>query len=147
MTFNNWKSLNIGGNKLKRLVRVSDGLVIWQSSKPEPEYEKMPLCIEVTKMGTAQYAFVVFGFAGTDWTKPEFEYSYDNVSWTKYSSSSSLRLTSSQPKVYFRATAAGNASLAVNTANYTSINIVSSNSTSEQGCRVKVYGNIMSLYT
>ena len=86
MTFNNWKSLNIGGNKLKRLVRVSDGLVIWQSFKPEPEYEKMPLCIEVTKMGTAQYASVGFISVGTDWTKPEFEYSFDNVTWTKYNS-------------------------------------------------------------
>ena len=146
MTFNNWKSLNIGGNNLKRLVRVSDGLVIWQSSKPEPEYEKIPLCIEVAKMGTALYAYVEFAFSGTDWTKPEFEYSYDNVSWTKYNSSLILT-SSSQPKVYFRATAAGNESLALNTTNYTQINIGSNDSTSEKGCRVKVYGNIMSLYT
>ena len=145
MTFNNWKSLNIGGNKLKRLVRVSDGLVLFE--KQQEEYEKMPLCIEVTKMGTAQYAYVGFEFTGTDWTKPEFEYSFDNITWTKYSSSSSLRLTSLKPKVYLRATAAGNASLAVSTANYTSISIVSNDSTSEKGCRVKVYGNIMSLYT
>ena len=122
MTFNNWKSLNIGGNKLKRLVRVSDGLVIWQLSKPEPEYEKIPFCIEVTKMGTAQYVSIYFGFAGADWTKPEFEYSYDNVSWTKYNSS--LHLNSSRPKVYFRATAAGNERLALDTANYTHINII-----------------------
>ena len=30
MTFNNWKELCIGGNKLKRLVRVSDGLVLFE---------------------------------------------------------------------------------------------------------------------
>ena len=121
MTLNNLKELCIGGNKLKRLVRVSDGLVIWQSFKLEPEYEKMPLCIVVTKMGTAQYVSVFFSFDGTDWTKPEFEYSYDNVSWTKYNSE--LHLNSSQPKVYFRATAAGNERLALSTTEYTAINI------------------------
>lgn len=30
MTFNNWKEICIGGNKLKRLVRVSDGLVLFE---------------------------------------------------------------------------------------------------------------------
>ena len=30
MTFNNWKELCIGGNKLKRLVRVADGLVLFE---------------------------------------------------------------------------------------------------------------------
>lgn len=140
-----FKNLSINGRAIKNM--FLDGRLIWQSSKPEPEYEKMPLCIEVTKMGTALYAYVQFEFAGTDWTKPEFEYSFNNVTWTKYSYSSSLRLSSSQPKVYLRATAAGNASLAVSTANYTNINIGSNDSTSEKGCRVKVYGNIMSLYT
>lgn len=139
----NYKNLSINGRSIKNM--FLDGRLIWQSSKPEPEYEKMPLCIEVTKMGTAQYAYVGFVFNGTDWTKPEFEYSFDNVTWIKYSSS--LRLSSSQPKVYLRATAAGNASLAVSTANYTNINIGSNDGTFEKGCRVKVYGNIMSLYT
>ena len=122
-----------------------DGRVIWQSFKPEPEYEKMPLCIEVTKMGTAQYASVFFSFTGTDWTKPEFEYSYDNVSWTKYNSE--LHLNSSRPKVYFRATAAGNERLALSTSEYTEISINQGNGMYELGCRVKAYGNIMSLYT
>ena len=137
------KNLSINGRLIKNM--FLDGRMIWQSSKPEPEYEKIPLCIEVTKMGTAQYVSIYFSFVGTDWTKPEFEYSYDNVSWTKHNSS--LRLTSSQPKVYFRATAAGNERLALDTANYTYINIIQNNGLTELGCRVKVYGNIMSLYT
>ena len=114
-----FKNLSINGRSIKNM--FLDGRVIWQSSKPEPEYEKIPLCIEVTEMGTALYASVGFVFIGTDWTKPEFEYSYDNVSWTKYNSS--LNLNSSQPKVYLRATASGNESLALDTSKYTQINI------------------------
>ena len=116
----NYKNLSINGRSIKNM--FLDGRLIWQSFKPEPEYEKMPLCIEVTKMGTAIYASVGFATTGIDWTKPEFEYSFDNVTWTKYSSS--LRLSSSQPKVYFRATATGNESLALDTANYTQIDIL-----------------------
>ena len=141
----NYKNLSINDRLIKNM--FLDGRMIWQSFKPEPEYEKMPLCIEVTKMGTAQYVSVFFSFTGTDWTKPEFEYSYDNVSWTKYNSSLNLNLNSSRPKVYVRATATGNERLDFSKAEYTEININQGNSMYELGRRVKVYGNIMSLYT
>ena len=121
------KNLSINGRLIKNM--FLDGRMIWQSSKPEPEYEKIPLCIEVTKMGTAQYVSIYFAFLGKDWTKPEFEYSYDNVSWTKYNSQ--LHLNSSRPKVYFRATAAGNERLALDTANQTNINIIQNNGLTE----------------
>ena len=44
MTFNNWKDLCIGGNKLKRLVRVSDGLVLFELPSG-PDYNE-PLWIQ-----------------------------------------------------------------------------------------------------
>ena len=78
MTFNNWKSLNIGGNKLKRLVRVSDGLVLFELPSG-PDYNE-PFWIQGDGVTTNSQIFLS---TNTDpSTLSPIIMSYDNKSWT-----------------------------------------------------------------
>ena len=78
MTFNNWKSLNIGGNKLKRLVRVSDGLILFELPSG-PDYSE-PFWIQGDGVTTNSQLFFT---TNTDpSTLRPILMSYDNKSWT-----------------------------------------------------------------
>ena len=78
MTFNNWKSLNIGGNKLKRLVRVSDGLILFELPSG-PDYNE-PFWIQGDGVTTNSQLFFT---TNTDpSTLSPILMSYDNKSWT-----------------------------------------------------------------
>ena len=78
MTFNNWKELCIGGNKLKRLVRVSDGLVLFEIPSG-PDYSE-PFWIQ----GYGVNASSKLSFTATvdPSTLSPMLMSYDNKSWT-----------------------------------------------------------------
>ena len=78
MTFNNWKELCIGGNKLKRLVRVSDGLVLFELPSG-PDYSE-PFWIQgdgVTTESTIEFCASV-----DPSTISPILMSYDKKSWT-----------------------------------------------------------------
>ena len=78
MTLNNWKELYIGGNKLKRLVRVSDGLVLFELPSG-PDYNE-PFWIQGDGVNTNSQIFLT---TATDpSTLSPILMSYDNKSWT-----------------------------------------------------------------
>ena len=82
MTFNNWKELCIGGNKLKRLVRVSDGLVLFELPSG-PDYNE-PFWIKGD--GSSAFTSRCYLIAGIDpSTLPTIYRSTDKKNWTPIS--------------------------------------------------------------
>lgn len=78
MTFNNWKELYIGGNKLKRLVRVSDGLVLFELPSG-PDYSE-PFWIQGD--GVTENSTIKFSANVDPSTFSPILMSYDKKSWT-----------------------------------------------------------------
>ena len=78
MTFNNWKELCIGGNKLKRLVRVSDGLVLFELPSG-PDYSE-PFWIQGD--GVTENSTIDFAASVDPSTLSPILMSYDKKSWT-----------------------------------------------------------------
>ena len=78
MTFNNWKDLCIGGNKLKRLVRVSDGLVLFELPSG-PDYNE-PFWIQGD--GVTASSRLTFKATVDPSTLSPILMSYDKKSWT-----------------------------------------------------------------
>lgn len=78
MTFNNWKELCIGGNKLKRLVRVSDGLVLFELPSG-PDYSE-PFWIQGD--GVTENSTIDFSVSVDPSTLSPMLMSYDKKSWT-----------------------------------------------------------------
>ena len=78
MTFNNWKELCIGGNKLKRLVRVSDGLVLFEIPTG-PDYSE-PVWIQGN--GVTASSRLYFKATVDPSTLSPILMSYDKKSWT-----------------------------------------------------------------
>ena len=78
MTFNNWKELCIGGNKLKRLVRVSDGLVLFELPSG-PDYNE-PFWIQGD--GVTTESTIDFSINVDPSTLSPMLMSYDKKSWT-----------------------------------------------------------------
>ena len=78
MTLNNWKSLNIGGNKLKRLVRVSDGLVLFELPSG-PDYNE-PFWIQGD--GVTLNTEITLNASVDPSTLSPILMSYDKKSWT-----------------------------------------------------------------
>ena len=81
MTFNNWKELCIGGNKLKRLVRVSDGLVLFELPTG-PDYSQ-PFWIQGD--GVTASSRLYFKATVDPSTFSPILMSYDKKSWTPIS--------------------------------------------------------------
>ena len=81
MTFNNWKELCIGGNKLKRLVRVSDGLVLFELPTG-PDYSE-PFWIQGD--GVTASSRLYFKATVDPSTLSPILMSYDKKSWTPIS--------------------------------------------------------------
>ena len=81
MTFNNWKELCIGGNKLKRLVRVSDGLVLFELPSG-PDYSE-PFWIQGD--GVTASSRLYFKATVDPSTLSPILMSYDKKSWTPIS--------------------------------------------------------------
>ena len=78
MTFNNWKELCIGGNKLKRLVRVSDGLVLFELPSG-PDYNE-PFWIQGD--GVTASSRLSFKATVDPSTLSPILASYDKKNWT-----------------------------------------------------------------
>lgn len=78
MTFNNWKSLNIGGNKLKRLVRVSDGLILFELPSG-PDYSE-PFWVQGD--GVTLKTEITLNASVDPSTLSPILMSYDKKSWT-----------------------------------------------------------------
>ena len=78
MTFNNWKELYIGGNKLKRLVRVSDGLVLFEIPSG-PDYSE-PFWIQGD--GVTASSRLYFKATVDPSTLSPILMSYDKKNWT-----------------------------------------------------------------
>ena len=78
MTFNNWKELCIGGNKLKRLVRVSDGLVLFELPSG-PDYSE-PFWIQGD--GVTDSSYLDLAASVDPSTISPILMSYDKESWT-----------------------------------------------------------------
>ena len=78
MTLNNWKELYIGGNKLKRLVRVSDGLVLFELPSG-PDYNE-PFWIQGD--GVTTESTIDFTISVDPSTLSPMLMSYDKKSWT-----------------------------------------------------------------
>lgn len=84
MTFNNWKELYIGGNKLKRLVRVSDGLVLFELPSG-PDYSE-PFWIQgdgVTRSSEIYFKTTVDPSAFSPIVMSTDKKSWTPISWTK----------------------------------------------------------------
>lgn len=79
MTFNNWKELNIGGYDLKKLIRVSDGLVLFEKNVG-PDYSE-PFWVQGTYEGAGSHSQFVF-LANDNPIPLSLEYSTDKKNWT-----------------------------------------------------------------
>ena len=98
MTFDNWKYLNIGGNKLKRLVRVSDGLVLFElPSGPnynEPFWiqgdgdDNNSRCFFATNVDPSTLSPILASYDKKNWTPIEWENPYGNNYWISFMSKS-----------------------------------------------------------
>ena len=94
MTLNNWKELFIGGNKLKRLVRVSDGLVLFElPSGPnynEPFWIKgdgvdnNSRCFFSTTIDPSTLSPILASYDKKNWTPIEWENPYGNNYWISF---------------------------------------------------------------
>ena len=94
MTFNNWKSLNIGGNKLKRLVRVSDGLVLFELPSG-PDYNEPfwikgdgvttnSKCFLVTNTDPSTLSPILASYDKKNCTPLEWDRPYNNNYWITF---------------------------------------------------------------
>ena len=84
MTFNNWKELQIGGNKLKRLVRVSDGLVLFELPSG-PDYSE-PFWIQgdgVTRSSEIYFKTTVDPSTFSPIVMSQDKKNWTPISWTK----------------------------------------------------------------
>ena len=94
MTLNNWKELCIGGNKLKRLVRVSDGLVLFELPSG-PDYNE-PFwiqgdgvttnseCFVTTNIDPSTLSPILASYDKKNWTPIEWDRPYDNNYWITF---------------------------------------------------------------
>ena len=138
MTFNNWKSLNIGGNQLKKLVRASDGLVLFQKE----EYPNW-ICFEnlTPEITSTQISINYFGNV-----TPSLLYSYDRKSWTEIDNTSkttNIYFDASHQRIWIKAGPGGNTSLATGASDYTLITPLGFGNVDL--VKVAVRGNIFSL--
>ena len=140
MTFNNWKELYIGGNKLKKLVRVSDGLVLFE--KQQEEYPNW-ICFEnLTPEITSTQICV--NFEGN--VTPSLVYSYDRKSWIEIGTTSkttNINFDASHQRIWIKAGPGGNAYLSNGTTDYTLITPLGFGNVDL--AKVAVRGNIFSL--
>ena len=139
MTFNNWKSLNIGGNQLKKLVRASDGLVLFEKQEEYPNWICFDyLTPEIT--GTS----IRISFAGS--ATGSFLYSYDRKSWTEINSNynNNIIIDASHPHVWIKAGPGGNTTLSTSSTDYISITPVNYD-VDINLIKIAVRGNIFSL--
>ena len=94
MTLNNWKELYIGGNKLKRLVRVSDGLVLFELPSG-PDYNEPfwikgdgvttnSKCFLTTTTDPSTLSPILASYDKKNWTPIEWERPYDNNYWITF---------------------------------------------------------------
>ena len=94
MTFNNWKELCIGGNKLKRLVRVSDGLVLFELPTG-PDYnepfwikgdgvDNNSRCFFSTNIDPSTLSPILASYDKKNWTPLEWENPYGNNYWISF---------------------------------------------------------------
>ena len=94
MTLNNWKELCIGGNKLKRLVRVSDGLVLFELPSG-PDYNEPfwikgdgvnnnSRCFFSTTIDPSTLSPIVASYDKKNWTPIEWDRPYDNNYWITF---------------------------------------------------------------
>ena len=140
MTFNNWKSLNIGGNQLKKLVRASDGLVLFEKQKEEyPNW----ICFEnLTPEITSTQ--ISINYVGN--VTPSLLYSYDRKSWTEIDNTSkttNIYFDTSHQRIWIKAGPGGNTSLATSNYDYTLITPLGFGNVDL--VKVAVRGNIFSL--
>ena len=94
MTFNNWKELCINGNKLKRLVRVSDSLILFElPSGPdynEPFWIKgdgvttYSKCFFATNTDPSTLSPVLASYDKKNWTPIEWDKQYDSDYWLSF---------------------------------------------------------------
>ena len=96
MTFNNWKELCIGGNKLKRLVRVSDGLVLFELPSG-PDYSEPfwihgdvvttnSQCFFATNTNPSTLSPILASYDKKNWTPLEWEKPYTTDYWITFMS-------------------------------------------------------------
>ena len=94
MTLNNWKELYIGGNKLKRLVRVSDGLVLFELPSG-PDYNEPfwikgdgvttnSKCFLTTSTDPSTLSPILASYDKKNWTPLEWDRPYDNNYWITF---------------------------------------------------------------
>ena len=94
MTLNNWKELYIGGNKLKRLVRVSDGLVLFELQSG-PDYNEPfwikgdgvttnSKCFLVTNTDPSTLSPILASYDKKNWTPLEWDRPYNNNYWITF---------------------------------------------------------------
>lgn len=139
MTLNNWKSLNIGGNQLKKLVRASDGLVLFEKKEEYPNW----ICFEnLTPEITSTQ--IQINYVGN--VTPSLVYSYDRKSWTEIDNTSrttNIYFDASHQRIWIKAGPGGNAYLSNGTSNYTTITPLGFGNVDL--VKVAVSGNIFSL--
>ena len=94
MTLNNWKELFIGGNKLKRLVRVSDGIVLFELPTG-PDYnepfwikgdgvDNNSRCFFSTTIDPSTLSPILASYDKKNWTPIEWENPYGNNYWISF---------------------------------------------------------------
>ena len=94
MTFNNWKELCIGGNKLKRLVRVSDGLVLFELPSG-PDYNEPfwikgdgvtenSKCFFATNTDPSTLSQILASYDKKNWTPIEWDKQYNTDYWLSF---------------------------------------------------------------
>ena len=94
MTLNNWKELYIGGNKLKRLVRVSDGLVLFELPSG-PDYNEPfwikgdgvtenSKCFFATNTDPSTLSQILASYDKKNWTPIEWDKPYSTDYWLSF---------------------------------------------------------------
>ena len=141
MTLNNWKELYIGGNKLKKLVRASDGLVLFQKQEEYPNW----ICFDyLTPEITSTQIQVRFEGNVT----PSLVYSYDRKSWTEIgttSNTTNINFDASHQRIWIKAGPGGNTTLATSSSNYVAISPINFSSDNRNLIKIALRGNIFSL--
>ena len=138
MKFNNWKSLNIGGNQLKKLVRASDGLELFEKQKEEyPNW----ICFDYLTPEIPD-TNIYISFAGS--ATASLLYSYDRKSWIEINDGYNIIIDASHPHVWIKAGPGGNTTLSRNSSDY--ITIIPVNQVADLNLiKIAVRGNIFSL--
>ena len=138
MTFNNWKSLNIGGNQLKKLVRASDGLVLFE--KQQEEYPNW-ICFDyLTPEITGTSININFYGSAT----ASLLYSYDRKSWIEINNDYNITIDASHQHVWIKAGPGGNTTLSTSDSDCITITPVNYDSDINL-IKIAVRGNIFSL--